>query len=55
MRRRSGRGAQRYRHVHNLLSGRARHPVLSVAGLLVLMMGILLSFSRGSWGATIVR
>ncbi|WP_298967518.1 O-antigen ligase family protein [uncultured Methylobacterium sp.] len=40
--------------MHNLLSGRARHPVLSVAGLLVLMMGILLSFSRGSWGATIV-
>ncbi|ACL59793.1 O-antigen ligase family protein [Methylobacterium nodulans] len=40
--------------IHNLISGRARHPLLSVAGLLLLLGAIFLSFSRGSWGGTAV-
>ena len=39
---------------HGLLTGRGRHPVLALACLLVILAGTLLSFSRGSWGATLV-
>jgi hypothetical protein len=40
--------------VHNLLTGNARRPLLSLTFLLVILAGIFLSFSRGSWGATVV-
>ena len=40
--------------IHNLLSGRARRVVLTCVALLVLLACIFLSFSRGSWGATVV-
>ncbi|MEH3144721.1 MAG: O-antigen ligase family protein [Methylobacterium frigidaeris] len=40
--------------MHDLLSGRARRPIPSAAGLMILLMGILLSFSRGSWAAAAV-
>jgi O-antigen ligase len=40
--------------VHNLLTGRSRSVVLSLAALLIVLCGIFLSFSRGSWGATVV-
>ena len=39
---------------HGLLTGRSRHPVLASAGLLVLLLGIFLSFSRGSWAASVI-
>ena len=37
-----------------LLLGKARRPWLVIPGALLLLLAILLSFSRGSWGATIV-
>ncbi|MEH3118385.1 MAG: O-antigen ligase family protein [Methylorubrum populi] len=40
--------------MHGLLSGTTRHPLLSLASLVVVMAGIFLSFSRGSWGGTVV-
>ena len=40
--------------MHGLLTGRLRLPVLSLAGLLVILAGIFLSFSRGSWGGSAV-
>ncbi|MCJ2014648.1 O-antigen ligase family protein [Methylobacterium sp. J-076] len=40
--------------MHALLTGTARRPALSLAGLLVILAGIFLSFSRGSWGGTVV-
>ncbi|KAB1070087.1 O-antigen ligase family protein [Methylobacterium planeticum] len=40
--------------MHGLLNGTARRPVLALAGLLVVLAGIFLSFSRGSWGGTVV-
>jgi hypothetical protein len=40
--------------VHNLLTGNSRSPLTSLALLLVILGGIFLSFSRGSWGATVV-
>ena len=40
--------------VHNLLTGRSRSAVLSLAALLIVLCGIFLSFSRGSWGATVI-
>ena len=40
--------------IHNLVTGRARHLLTTVGALLVLLAGIFLSFSRGSWGATVV-
>ncbi|MGY2048673.1 O-antigen ligase family protein [Methylobacterium sp. JK268] len=40
--------------MHNLLTGRARRPLLSLAGLVMLLAGIFLSFSRGSWGGSAV-
>ncbi|MFE1598350.1 O-antigen ligase family protein [Methylobacterium sp. ID0610] len=40
--------------MHNLLNGRTRHRLLSAAGLVLLLGGIFLSFSRGSWGGTAV-
>ncbi len=40
--------------MHGLLTATARRPVLSLAGLLIILAGIFLSFSRGSWGGTIV-
>ncbi|MBD8905578.1 O-antigen ligase family protein [Methylorubrum zatmanii] len=40
--------------MHGLLSGTTRWPSLSLASLLVVMAGIFLSFSRGSWGGTVM-
>src|SRR3954468_528846 len=40
--------------VHNLVGGRSRVPVLAVAALAVIAAGIFLSFSRGSWAATVI-
>jgi O-antigen ligase len=40
--------------MHGLLLGTTRRPVLSVAVLLVIVAGIFLSFSRGSWGGTLI-
>ncbi|CAO4157862.1 O-antigen ligase family protein [Methylorubrum extorquens] len=40
--------------IHRLLSGATRWPILSLLSLVVVMAGIFLSFSRGSWGGTIV-
>lgn len=37
-----------------LLTGTARRPLLSLAALLIILAGILLSFSRGSWGGSLV-
>lgn len=39
---------------HSLLLGRTRHPILVLGALIVIVLGVLLSFSRGSWGALIV-
>jgi O-antigen ligase len=40
--------------MHGLLNGTARRPVAALAGLLIILAGIFLSFSRGSWGGTVV-
>lgn len=40
--------------MHGLLTATARRPLLSLAGLLIILAGIFLSFSRGSWGGTTV-
>ena len=40
--------------MHNVLLGRARSAILSLAGALIILVGVLLSGSRGSWGATIL-
>ncbi|MHB2210292.1 O-antigen ligase family protein [Methylobacterium sp. CM6257] len=40
--------------MHGLLTGTARRPLASLAGLLIIMAGIFLSFSRGSWGGSVV-
>ena len=40
--------------MHGLITATARRPLLSLAGLLIILVGIFLSFSRGSWGGTIV-
>ncbi|GEO97684.1 O-antigen ligase family protein [Methylobacterium haplocladii] len=40
--------------MHALLTGTARRPLLSFAGLLIILAGIFLSFSRGSWGGTVI-
>lgn len=39
--------------LHSLLVGRARWPSLSALSLGLVLTGVFLSFSRGSWGATI--
>lgn len=39
---------------NNLLTGRTRHPFLSIISLFIILVGIFLSFSRGSWIATLV-
>jgi hypothetical protein len=39
--------------LHGLLTGEARHPFLMLGLAALLLTGIFLSFSRGSWGATI--
>jgi hypothetical protein len=39
--------------VHNLLSGRTKRPLVSILSLLIILIGVLLSFSRGSWGGTL--
>jgi hypothetical protein len=39
--------------IHNLLTGHTRWPLLSLALLLVLLTGIFLSYSRGSWAAAL--
>jgi O-antigen ligase len=40
--------------MHGLLAATARRPLVSLFGLLVILAGIFLSFSRGSWGGTAV-
>jgi hypothetical protein len=40
--------------VRNLLTGEARRPLLGLAALPVLLAGVFLSFSRGSWAATVI-
>ncbi|UMY15654.1 O-antigen ligase family protein [Methylobacterium organophilum] len=40
--------------MHALLTGTARRPFLCVLATLVVLAGIFLSFSRGSWGGTVV-
>jgi hypothetical protein len=40
--------------MHNLVTGVARRPVLTFLVLLVILSAIFVSFSRGSWGATVV-
>ncbi len=40
--------------LHGLFAGTSRRPLLSLAGVLVLLAGIFLSFSRGSWGGSLV-
>ncbi len=37
-----------------LLLGKAKRPMLALLGALVLLLSIFLSFSRGSWGATVM-
>jgi O-antigen ligase len=39
---------------HNLTIGRSPRPVLALGALAILLAGVFLSFSRGSWGATLV-
>ncbi|QEE42096.1 MULTISPECIES: O-antigen ligase family protein [unclassified Methylobacterium] len=40
--------------MHSLLTGSARRPLVALAGLLIILAGIFLSFSRGSWGGSVV-
>ena len=40
--------------MHGLLTGSTRWPLTSGAALLVILAGIFLSFSRGSWGGMVV-
>ncbi|GJD72431.1 O-antigen ligase family protein [Methylobacterium goesingense] len=40
--------------MHGLLLGTTRRPILSAVVLLVIVAGIFLSFSRGSWGGTLI-
>ncbi|GLS42324.1 O-antigen ligase family protein [Methylobacterium brachythecii] len=40
--------------MHALLTGRTRRPVMAFGALLIILAGIFLSFSRGSWGGTVV-
>lgn len=40
--------------MHGLLSGSTRWTLVSLASLVVILAGIFLSFSRGSWGGTVV-
>lgn len=39
---------------HSLMLGRSKRPLLAIIGLGVIMAGVFLSFSRGSWGAAVV-
>jgi len=40
--------------MHGLLTGTTRRPLVSLVGLLIIVAGIFLSFSRGSWGGSVV-
>ncbi|HEX8165128.1 MAG TPA: O-antigen ligase family protein [Beijerinckiaceae bacterium] len=40
--------------MHNLIGGRSRFPLLAAAALVLVAAGIFLSFSRGSWAATVI-
>jgi O-antigen ligase len=40
--------------MHTLIGGRSRFPLLAAAALVVVATGIFLSFSRGSWAATVI-
>ncbi len=40
--------------MHGLMTGCTRRPVVALAALLVILAGIFLSFSRGSWGACVL-
>ena len=39
---------------HRVMLGQSKHPLLTITGLGVIMAGVFLSFSRGSWGAAVV-
>lgn len=39
--------------LHSLYLRKLKHPILSMIGLGIMMMGVFLSFSRGSWAANI--
>ncbi|GJE10813.1 MULTISPECIES: O-antigen ligase family protein [Methylobacterium] len=40
--------------MHGLLTGTARRPLAALVGLLIIVAGIFLSFSRGSWAGSVV-
>lgn len=40
--------------MQNLMLGRARIPLVTICGMMIILFGILLSGSRGSWGGTLV-
>ena len=40
--------------MYNLINGRSRRPIAATGGLLLILTSIFLSFSRGSWVATVV-
>lgn len=40
--------------MRGLLTATTRHPLLSMLSLLIIFAGIFLSFSRGSWGGTVM-
>ena len=40
--------------LQRIVLGRTKHLILSMAMLVVIVLGILLSFSRGSWGAFVI-
>jgi hypothetical protein len=39
--------------LHQVLIGKARWPLVNIAALLIVLIGVFISYSRGSWGATI--
>ncbi|WP_174873176.1 O-antigen ligase family protein [Enterovirga aerilata] len=40
--------------LRGLMTGDGRHPILATAGLLLLLAGVFLSFSRGAWAALVL-
>ena len=39
---------------HRVMLGQSKRPLLTIAGLGIIVAGVFLSFSRGSWGAAVV-
>jgi O-antigen ligase len=39
---------------HRVMLGQSKHPLLTIAGLGIIVAAVFLSFSRGSWGAAVV-